>query len=78
MLTKQWLQVEVDNEIVMHFLLSFISNLDFKPLFLPIEGNLEVPIVQYMHDCTILQEGGREGGRREGGSTNRICSTYFH
>ena len=34
MSTKQWLQVEVDNEIVMYLLsLSFISNLDFKPLF---------------------------------------------
>ena len=31
--TKQRLQVKVDNEIVMHFLLSFLSNLDFKPLF---------------------------------------------
>ena len=30
--TKQWLQVEVGNEIVMHLLLSFISNLDFKQL----------------------------------------------
>ena len=26
-------------DIVMHFLLSFISSLDFKPLFMPIEGN---------------------------------------
>ena len=34
-----WLQVEVDNEIVINFLLSFISSLDFKPLFLPIEAN---------------------------------------
>ena len=40
MLTKQWLQVEVVNEIVMRLLLSFISNLDFKPLFVPIEANL--------------------------------------
>ena len=37
--TKQWLQVEVGSEIVMHFLLSFISNLDFKALFVPIEAN---------------------------------------
>ena len=36
--TKQWLQVEVDNEVVMHLLLSFISNLDFKPLFVSIEA----------------------------------------
>ena len=36
---KQWLQVEVGNEIVMPLLLSFISNLDFKPLFVPIEAN---------------------------------------
>ena len=35
--TKQWLQVEVGDEIVM--LLSLISNLDFKPLFVPIEAN---------------------------------------
>ena len=36
--TKQWLQVEVGNEIVMHFLLSqFIPSLDFKPLFVPID-----------------------------------------
>ena len=38
--TKQWLQVKVVNEIVMHLLLSFISSLDFKPLFVPIEANL--------------------------------------
>ena len=37
--TKQGLQVEVDNEIVMYFLLSLVSNLDFKPLFVPIEAN---------------------------------------
>ena len=36
---KQWLQVEVVNEIVMHFLLSFISSLDLKPLFVSIEEN---------------------------------------
>ena len=36
---KQWSQVEVVNEIVMYFLLSFISNLDSKPLFMPIEAN---------------------------------------
>ena len=35
--TKQWLQVEVGNEIVMHFLLSLISSLDFKQLFVPID-----------------------------------------
>ena len=29
--TKQWLQVEVDDEIVMYLLLSLISNLDYKP-----------------------------------------------
>ena len=28
--TKQWLQVQIGNEIVIHFLLSFISRLDFK------------------------------------------------
>ena len=28
MSSKQWLQVEVDDEIVIHLLLSFISNLD--------------------------------------------------
>ena len=32
--TKQWLQVEVDNEMVMHLLLSLISNFDFKPLLI--------------------------------------------
>ena len=37
--SKQRLQIEVGNEIVMHILLSFISNLDFKPLFVPIEAN---------------------------------------
>ena len=31
MLTKQRLQVEVDNEIVTHLLLFLISNLDSKP-----------------------------------------------
>ena len=40
MSTKQWFQVEVGNEIVMYLLLSFISNLDFKSLFVPIEANL--------------------------------------
>ena len=37
--TEQWLQVEVDNEVVMHLLFSFISNLDLKPLSVPIEAN---------------------------------------
>ena len=37
--TKQWLQVKLGNEIVIHFLLSFISSLDFKPSFVPIEAN---------------------------------------
>ena len=32
-------QVDVDNEVVMHFQLSLIYNLDFKPLFVPIEEN---------------------------------------
>ena len=45
MAPRQWLRnngsVEVGNEIIMHFLLSFISILDFKPLFVPIEANLE-------------------------------------
>ena len=41
MSTKQCFQVEVDNENVMHLLLSLISNLDFKPLFMPIEANSE-------------------------------------
>ena len=40
MFKKRWLQVEVVNEIVMHSLLSFISNLDFKLLLVPIEANL--------------------------------------
>ena len=37
--TKQWLQVEAGNEIVMYLLLSFISSLDFKPLFVHNEAN---------------------------------------
>ena len=37
--TKQWLQVEAGNEIVMYFLYSFISSLDFKSLSVPIEVN---------------------------------------
>ena len=49
--TKQWLQVEVDNEIVMYLLLSFISNLDFKP-FLPIEATSET--VYYRGHCKLL------------------------
>ena len=36
--TKKWFPYEVGNEIVMKFLLSFISSLDFKP-FVPIEAN---------------------------------------
>ena len=36
----QWSQVEVGNEIAMHFLLTFVSSLDSKPLFVPIEANL--------------------------------------
>ena len=44
--TKQWLLVEVDNEIVMHLLPSFISNFDFKPLFVPIK----VSIFRYYDD----------------------------
>ena len=36
---KQWFPIEVGNEIVMNFLLSFISSLNFKLLFMPIEGN---------------------------------------
>ena len=47
--TKQWLQVEVDNEIVMHFLLSFISNLDFKPLFVPILKHIREVSVTYFY-----------------------------
>ena len=35
--TKQKLQIEVGNEIVMHSLLSLISSLDFKPLSVPID-----------------------------------------
>ena len=34
-----WFQIEVGNEIVIHFLLSLISSLDFMPLFVPIEAN---------------------------------------
>ena len=37
--TKQWLHVEVGNEIVMYLLLSLIPSLDFKPLFVSIEAN---------------------------------------
>ena len=37
--TKQWLQAEADNEIVIRLLLSFISSFDFKPLLVPIEEN---------------------------------------
>ena len=37
---EQWFQIEVTNEAVMLFLLSFISSLDFKPLFVPTEVNL--------------------------------------
>ena len=44
LLAKQWFQVEVGNEIVMHFLLSLISIfhrsfIDFKPLFVPIDSS---------------------------------------
>ena len=39
MSTKQWLQIEVGNEIAMHFLLFLISRLGFKLLFVPIEAN---------------------------------------
>ena len=37
--SPHWLQVEVVNDIVMHFLLYLISNHDFKALFVPIEAN---------------------------------------
>ena len=38
---KQWLQVEVGDEIIMHLEFSLISHiLDFKPLFVRIEANL--------------------------------------
>ena len=38
--TKLWLEVKVDNDIVMDLLLSFISRShDFKPLFVPVEAN---------------------------------------
>ena len=37
--TKQWFQVEVGNDNVMHFLFSFISNLDLKALFVPVGAN---------------------------------------
>ena len=46
--SKQWLQVEVGNEIVMYLLLSFVSNLDFKPLFVPSEGNLGSVYIVYI------------------------------
>ena len=52
--TKQWLQVEVDNEIVMYLLLSFISNLDFKPLFVPMEaisGSVYTHSIQSLGGC---------------------------
>ena len=49
---KQWFRIEVDNEIVMHLLLSFISGLDFKPLFLPIEATSET--VYYRGHCKLL------------------------
>ena len=39
MTTKQWFPIEIGNEIVRNFLLSLISSLDFKPLFVPIEAN---------------------------------------
>ena len=32
--------IEVGNEIVINFQLSFMSSLDFKPLSVPIEANL--------------------------------------
>ena len=45
---KQWSQVEVGNEIVMYFLLThFISSLDFKPLFVPIEANSGSVYIDY-------------------------------
>ena len=51
---KQWLQVEVDNEIVMYLLLSFISNLDFKPLSVPMEaisGSVYTRSIQSLGGC---------------------------
>ena len=38
MTSKQWFQIEVGSELAMHF---FISSLDFKLWFVPIEANSE-------------------------------------
>ena len=36
---KQWFQIDVSNEIVMHFMLSLIPSLIYNALFVPIEAN---------------------------------------
>ena len=38
--TKQWLQVEVDNEIVIHLLLSFISNLNTSQIYFKVHKTM--------------------------------------
>ena len=40
-------KVEIGNENLIHFLLSFISSLALKPLFMHIEANIEVSISKY-------------------------------
>ena len=57
--TKQWLQVEVGNEIVMHFLLSLISDIDFKPLVVPIETNSGSVYWALADDVKIAMLGGK-------------------
>ena len=55
MSTKQWLQVEVLNEIVMYLLLSLISNLDFKLLFMPIEASSGSVYWSKFRKCLLKQ-----------------------
>ena len=49
--TKQQLQVEIRNELVIHLLLSLISNLHFKPLLVPIEANSGSVYWQLLHEA---------------------------
>ena len=54
--TKQWLPIEVGNEIVMHFLLSFISSLDFKSI-------CKATIINKGNFCLIGQFKSQDGRR---------------
>ena len=54
--TKQLSQVEVGNDIVMYFLLSFISNLDFKSLFCAYWSEMSIPrnLHKYSQFCFFV------------------------